>query len=185
VRMLCRLYSVSPAGFYAWLRRPLSHRSTEDAHLEKRIRQVHKDSRETYGSPRVHAVLHRSGALVSRRRVERIMRQQGIRGCSAELYRRMPGLTRFYASVTSTAHTVAVTAVAISGHRNGPALSKTARLGPGSRPHRHANSASLGCRTAQELSTNRNTVPQRSRRGVHCSPVSWETGSGGACTVRQ
>jgi transposase InsO family protein len=50
------------------------------------IRHVHKASREAYGSPRVHAALRRAGAAVSRRRVERIMREQGIRGRSTEFH---------------------------------------------------------------------------------------------------
>lgn len=83
----------------------------EDSRLGDKIRDVHKASRETYGSPRVHAALRLAGAVVSRRRVERIMRQQGIRGCSADLYRRLPGLARFYGSVGSKVHALAVTRI--------------------------------------------------------------------------
>lgn len=106
---MCRLYGVSTAGYYAWRRRVPSPRSIADAQLVEQIRWVHRDSRETYGSPRVHAVLRQQGQQgqpVGRRRVERLMREQGVRACSSHLYRRLPGLTAFYASVDSHAHRI-------------------------------------------------------------------------------
>lgn len=51
--MMCRLYGVSPAGFYAWQRRLASPRKVEDERLVGKIRGVHENSRATYGSPRV------------------------------------------------------------------------------------------------------------------------------------
>lgn len=102
--MMCRLYGVSPAGYYAWRRRSPSCRSLEDDQLVGKIRGVHESSRQTYGSPRVHAELRRRGESIGRRRVERLMRVHGIRSCSMTLYRRTPGTARFFGSVPSVAH---------------------------------------------------------------------------------
>ena len=107
---MCRLHGVSAAGFYAWCNRSPSARSVEDGRLVEQIRQVHRDSWETYGSPRVHEALKGQGEDVGKRRIERIMRERGIRGCSADLYRRMPGTARFFGATACKAHDAPVTA---------------------------------------------------------------------------
>lgn len=108
MRTMCRVFGVSPAGFYAWVRRPTSLRRTDDAALTEQIRQVFEESRQTYGSPRIHAALQQQGEVVGRRRVERLMREEGVRARSARIYRRRPGLAKFLSSVESRAHEVPV-----------------------------------------------------------------------------
>jgi putative transposase len=80
VALVCRCLAVSPAGFYAWHRRRPSDREQGDARLAVEIAAAHADSRRTYGSPRIHEDLRAKGHHVSRKRVARLMRAQGLRG---------------------------------------------------------------------------------------------------------
>ena len=81
VAVLCRMLGVSKSGYYAWRGRPLSERKRQDALLTEKIRQIHTRSHETYGYPRVHAELRSLGVRCGRRRVARLMRAAGLRGC--------------------------------------------------------------------------------------------------------
>ena len=80
VRVLCRTLKVSPSGFYAWCRRGLSRRAQEDAALKVEIRASHAASTKTYGSPRILEDLKANGRRVGRKRVARLMREEGIEG---------------------------------------------------------------------------------------------------------
>lgn len=77
--MMCRVLKVSRSGYYAWRGRPESERDVENRRLVDRIRIVHKKSRKTYGSLRVHSQLVLDGERCSRGRVERLMSANGIR----------------------------------------------------------------------------------------------------------
>jgi transposase InsO family protein len=70
---------VSRAGFYAWLGRGESRHALEDRRLTVLIREEHEKSRGTYGSPRIHAALKKRGEVCGLHRVERLMREAGIR----------------------------------------------------------------------------------------------------------
>ena len=80
VRALCRTLLVSAAGFYAWCRRGQSLRAQQDAALRVEIRAAHAASSKRYGSPRIHAELQADGHRVGRKRVARLMREDGIEG---------------------------------------------------------------------------------------------------------
>ncbi len=57
IATLCRPLGVSPSGYYAWRRRPLSLRAPADVTLSAQIQAIHTRSHGTYGVPRVHAEL--------------------------------------------------------------------------------------------------------------------------------
>jgi putative transposase len=81
VSMLCKVLKVSRSGYYDWKNRPPSKRATENTALTERIREIHHRSRETYGYLRVHAELRALGIHCNRKRVARLMRKNGLRGC--------------------------------------------------------------------------------------------------------
>jgi len=51
---MCRVYGVTRAGYYAWRSRERSERERQNEELIGEIRTAHRESRGTYGSPRVH-----------------------------------------------------------------------------------------------------------------------------------
>jgi putative transposase len=81
ISLLCKVLKVSRSGYYAWKERAPSKRSREDAALLQKIVEVHHRSRHTYGYPRVHAELRALGVNCGRRRVARLMRRGGLKGC--------------------------------------------------------------------------------------------------------
>lgn len=98
--MMCALYGVTRGGFYAWQCRQPSTRTSQDARLTERIRQIHQQSRGYYGSPRVAGQLRREGVPIGQRRVARLMRCARLQGRSARRYHRsMVGQRAFFASV--------------------------------------------------------------------------------------
>jgi putative transposase len=81
IAIMCRVLEVSRSGFHAWQARKPCKRALEDERLTVRIREIHKDNRKVYGSPRVHAELVLGdGERIGRKRVERLMRAAGISG---------------------------------------------------------------------------------------------------------
>jgi transposase InsO family protein len=80
VTLISRILQVSTSGFYAWSKRLESARSRSDRALVLDIKAVHKASRGTYGSPRVHRELVAQQHLVGRDRVARLMRENDVRG---------------------------------------------------------------------------------------------------------
>ncbi len=79
VRM-CAVLEVSRGGFYTWRRRSKSARDEDNERLTIKIKEVHQQSRNTYGSPRVFEALAQDGETCSLNRVARLMKENGIKG---------------------------------------------------------------------------------------------------------
>jgi len=94
IRFMASRLGVSTSGFYEWRHRQTNpcRRARRDAELTGIIVEVWRQSRGTYGAPRVWAELRLGKQIrVGRKRVERLMRHAGIEG----IYRRRrSGCTR-------------------------------------------------------------------------------------------
>ncbi len=88
VRILCRLFGVSESGFYAFKSRPASNHARMDQKLLAFIRSAFACSNETYGSPRMVYELRDQGFAVGRRRVARLMRENGLKARQKRRFRR-------------------------------------------------------------------------------------------------
>lgn len=79
ITIMCRLLRVSRSGYYAWRQRQPSAREMADAELLLEIKKIFAASGQTYGSPRIHIELKAAGMGCSRKRVERLMRENGLK----------------------------------------------------------------------------------------------------------
>ena len=77
---MCRVFGVSPSGYYAWAKREPSARALEDARLTARIRFFHARSRGAYGAPNILEDLRDEGVRVGKKRVARLMKADVLRG---------------------------------------------------------------------------------------------------------
>jgi len=75
---LCEAFGVSRSGYYAHLHKPAGQRRREDEALRPKIAAAFHASRQTYGTPRLRAVLTQEGTGISRERIARLMREQGL-----------------------------------------------------------------------------------------------------------
>lgn len=81
---MCRVLGVARAGYYDWLKHPVSNRARKDARLIRLIRASFVASHGIYGAPRILIYLQEGGETCSKHRVERLMRENGLRaphGC--------------------------------------------------------------------------------------------------------
>jgi putative transposase len=89
VETMCKVLEVAPSGYYEWLKHPISNRAKEDARLLRLIRASFVASHGIYGAPRVFLDLREAGETCSKHRVERLMRENGLRALHGYRTRRV------------------------------------------------------------------------------------------------
>lgn len=80
LQMLCTALQVSDSGFTSWQRSDGPTKWWSDGELLKRIRAIHEETKAAYGSPQIYQELKGCGIPVGKGRVERLMRENGLRG---------------------------------------------------------------------------------------------------------
>ena len=88
VTILCRCLRVTRSGFYAWQRRPESAHAIEDRRLRLLVRTSFTESKQRYGSPRIHVDLLEQHIRVSRKRVVRLMQEERLHARPRKRFKR-------------------------------------------------------------------------------------------------
>jgi transposase InsO family protein len=96
LEVCCGVLDVSRSGYYAWRDRPQSQRAVRRQALVERIRVVHQETRQVYGSPRIYQTLKTEGQSVCENTVAAIMKEQQIKARSRR---------RFVPRTTDSNHT--------------------------------------------------------------------------------
>jgi putative transposase len=89
MKSLCHVLNVSRAGYYRWKDRPQSNRGQKNTEILERIREIHRKSRQTYGSPRITRALHQERYRCSENRVARLMKAAEIRAKAKRKFTRV------------------------------------------------------------------------------------------------
>ena len=87
VQAMCQVLGVSRSGYYAWKDRPSVGADPKTVELRAEISSAHRRSRGIYGSPRIHRELRARGIRVGKKRVERLMRESGLKGTQKRRFR--------------------------------------------------------------------------------------------------
>lgn len=95
---------MSTSGFYAWKSRPVSQHKTYDEKLKLLISELHQGFRRCYGAERMHQELVQRGYSCSKRRINRLMREMGVKASTTGLYAWRPGQHEFYSCTGNQLH---------------------------------------------------------------------------------
>lgn len=82
IALMCKIFGVTRAGYYAFVDRDIAQHETDDFELIREIAAAYEESRHIYGAPRIHEALKRKGIRTSRKRIARLMRENDIQGVS-------------------------------------------------------------------------------------------------------
>ena len=76
---MCKVLKVSRSCYYRWYSGGVSNRELENKMFSILIKQIFDDSKQRYGSPRITAMLIKMGYTISKPRVAKLMRLNGLR----------------------------------------------------------------------------------------------------------
>jgi len=87
VERMCKVFNVSRSGYYNWLKRKPSKRALETQKLKEQVHTIYRSSKGRYGSPKITDELRDNGWNVSRPRVARIMRSEGLKSIVSKKFK--------------------------------------------------------------------------------------------------
>ena len=88
VTVMTRVLGVSRSGYYRWATATPCARGQEDRRLAAEVRDIHKEHKGRYGSPRIHRELRARGQRVGRKRVAPLMGEEGLHGRRPRRFRK-------------------------------------------------------------------------------------------------
>jgi len=94
IEIMAKILQVSRAGYYKYLDKVISATGQHEEVLAKKIKLIHKQSKEIYGSPRIHAELKKQGEKCSRKRVRKIMNKYSIQAKTQKKWKPMGQTTK-------------------------------------------------------------------------------------------
>ena len=86
VRLMCSVLEISRSSYHVW-RVGQSHTGSKDARVLVHIRAIYSEHRGRYGAPRVAVELRTQGLTVNRKRVAKLMREEGLKGAPRRVFR--------------------------------------------------------------------------------------------------
>ena len=84
---MCRVLEVSISGYYCWRSRAMSQRAKQNQRLLGKIQSIHKQGRQNLGSPKIYRLLRQQGETCNHKRVERLMREEGVKSKRVKKFR--------------------------------------------------------------------------------------------------
>jgi len=87
---MCETLDIPRSTYYQSLNHTISNREKEDIELIDKIIEIHEASHKRYGAPKIHFLLRQAGYTVGINRVQRLMREAGIRSIVVKKFRPTP-----------------------------------------------------------------------------------------------
>lgn len=87
VQVLCEVLKVPRSTYYQSFHKVKSSYEIENEAILERIKIIHAESKGRYGAPKIHEYLKKEGFNVSLKRIQRIMKAEGIRSIITRKYR--------------------------------------------------------------------------------------------------
>lgn len=83
---ILRNFKLSKSGYYEYLKRKPCKTKIRKENITKEIIEIHNDSYEIYGAPKITQILKCNGHIISERYVSNIMHENGIKACYIKPY---------------------------------------------------------------------------------------------------